>query len=586
MSYLKYILAIFLLGASTLFAADVQMSVEPALISLLDRAVLKVEFIDTTGDVVAIPPVEGLRIQYQGQSSETRMVNWQTTKKIVHTYIITPSKIGEYTIGPVDCKYKGGSKKVSTKLKVIKPADDKEAQQISEMLFSTISSKRNNPYVHEPFQLDVYVHVRDGVQTDGQFGVRGGMPENGLDGEPSWELLDQQRQEINGAIFTIYHLRATVKTLTAGTFSFQPQMQLNIVVPRQRRRGYGQIDPFFGDFFGRQETRPIVLDCNQLDIEVQPIPTANRPASYTGGIGVFDFDVEVGPKAVKMGEPITVKMRVHGEGNLKQITPPKIETHGNLKFYEAHTLEAEAPNEVRFEQVVIPKSGEVKEIPPISFTYFNTQTSDFRTVTKGPFPVNVEATPVDQTAKVIATIPASMTPKETKILGRDIVYLKSRPARWKTGENHRSDQWLYPVIAIPALLVLVTAGFSIRRDSLAGNIAKARRQKAPKSARQHIQCAEQAIREENASAFYEAVWNALADYFGNRLNLAPGDITLSIVLRHLPADRKNEAAALEKLFGQIDHRRYGSSGNDSRDEMKATLNSTNEMLKQCERMKL
>jgi len=48
-------------------AADVRMSVEPQLIGLLDRAVLKIEFINTKGHAVDIPEVKGLRIQYQGQ---------------------------------------------------------------------------------------------------------------------------------------------------------------------------------------------------------------------------------------------------------------------------------------------------------------------------------------------------------------------------------------------------------------------------------------------------------------------------------------------------------------------------------------
>ena len=64
----------FLLAGSAL-AADVQMSIQPQLIGLLDRAVLKIEFIDTKGDAVDIPEIDGLRIQYKGQSSETRIVN-------------------------------------------------------------------------------------------------------------------------------------------------------------------------------------------------------------------------------------------------------------------------------------------------------------------------------------------------------------------------------------------------------------------------------------------------------------------------------------------------------------------------------
>ncbi|MCF7863671.1 MAG: BatD family protein [Kiritimatiellales bacterium] len=566
------------------FAADVQMSVEKPLISLLDRTVLKIEFIDTQGDAVDIPDVDGLNIQYQGQSSETRIVNFKSSSKIVHNYIVTPTKVGDYTIGPVVCTYRGGQKEVSTQLRVIKPQDDKEAQQISEIMFSRIATDREAPYVHEPFDLDLKVYIRDGVQIDGNFSLRGGMPESGMEGELKWEVTGQDRTDRNGTIFNVYTLHTTAKTLTAGTFTFRPEVQVNVVVPRQNRRPYGFDDPFFGDFFGRQETRPIVLDCNTLDVAVQSVPTELRPASYTGGVGVFDFDVDVAPSQLKAGEPITVKMRISGDGNLSQITPPAIAANHDLKLYEARSLPASNPNEVRFEQVVIPKSDSVTEIPAISFSYFNTKTADFRTLTKGPFPVTVEAMP-QQAAQVIASIPSTVQQK-TEILGRDIVYLKPAPKVWKKTTDivwYRTKPFHF-ALALPALFLLAVAGATSKRNALANDVARARRQKAPKAARKNVARAEQALRQNNEAAFYEALWYTLAAYFGHRLNLAPGEVSLPVVLARLP----QEAAALESLFNTIEQRRYGfhSNGGKSKDEMKSLLRQLTATLKKCERIKL
>jgi hypothetical protein len=371
---LNLLLAAFvgLFGAIPAFAADVQMHIEPQLIGLMDRAVLKIEFIDTKGDAVQIPSVDGLKIQYQGQSSQVNIVNMRRTSKLVHSYLITPTRTGDFTIGPVVCKYRGGQKTLTARLRVIKPKDDPEAQAISQMLFSRISASRSAPYVHEPFDLQLKVYVKDGVRTDGSFGLRGGLPESGLDGDLDWEVVDQGREEVNGQIYQVYTLQTTVKTLTAGTFVFQPRVQLNLVIPHQRRRSYGFDDPFFGDFFGRQETRPVVLDCNKLEIPVQPIPMAGRPESFTGGVGVFNFEVKASPQKVKAGEPVTIQMKITGEGNLSQITPPKMPSNPDLKCYDARILKTPNPDELVFEQVVIPKSERVKQIPPIAFSYFNT----------------------------------------------------------------------------------------------------------------------------------------------------------------------------------------------------------------------
>ncbi len=568
--------------AASAFAADVQMTIDRQLISLLDRAVLKIEFIETQGDAVDIPEIDGLEFHYQGQSSETRIVNFKSSSKTVHTYVVTPTKVGDYTIGPVLCKFKGGQKEVSTQLRVIKPADDPEAQQLTSIMYSRISTDRDAPFVHEPFGLELKVYLRDGVQIDGNFGIRGGLPESGLDGELQWQVAGRARAEISGAIFNVYTLRSTAKALTAGTFTFQPQVQLNIVIPRQNRRSFGFDDPFFGDLFGRQETRPMVLDCNRLDIAVRPVPLAGRPDSFTGGVGSFDFQVDVGPSRVRVGEPVTVKMRIYGEGNLEKIMPPSIDDGLDFKLYDVRTVPSQNPDEVRFEQVVIPKSDAVTNLPPVTFSYFNTLTADFRTITRGPFPLAVEPGP-QLAAQVIATVPSTI-PQATQILGHDIVYLKPPPKRWiLRGDAAWHERQAYRLLlALPALLLAVGAGLARRRSRLAGDAALARRQQAPRAARRHLQRAEQAVRNGDAAVFYEAAWAALADYFGHRLNLPPGEVSLQAVLARVPDGKE----AIASLFETVEQRRYGVRADAGASEMNALLRQLADTLRRCERMKL
>jgi hypothetical protein len=573
-----------LLLAANAFAADVRMSMEPELISLLDRAVLKIEYLDAKGAAIDIPEMEGLKIEYRGPQTQYQFVNGQSSSSVTHTYLVTPLKTGDYTIGPVTAEFKGGRKTLTTKLRVIKPQDDPEAQQISQIMFSKISTDRVTPYVHEPFNLELKVYIRDGAQIDGQFGIRGGMPESGLDGELQWEVVDRRREDRNGTIFTAYTLRTTAKALTAGTFTFRPEVQLNVIIPRQQRRSWGFDDPFFGDFFGRQETRPFALDCNRLDVEVLPVPMEDRPDSYTGGVGELDFNVSVGPTQVKAGEPVTLKMRIHGNGNLEKIIPPGITDNHDIKRYEARTVKTQTPNEVRFEQVVIPKSDSVKEIPAISFSYFNTKTADFRTITRGPFPITVESAP-QNAAQVIATVPSTIR-QETKVLGRDIAYLKSRLGAWRM----KDDETLYRttlfriLLTLPLVLLIALSIVVARRNALDNNVALARRQKAPKAARRNIQLAKRALHTKDEAAFHQAMWDALTEYFGHRLNLAPGEINLQTVLARIPG----ETAAIEHLFNALEQRRYGirSQEGNPRHEMKALLRELSSIFKQCERMKL
>ena len=310
----------------------------------------------------------------------------------------------------------------------------------------------------------------------------------------------------------------------------------------------------------------------------------DRPDSYTGGVGELDFDVSVGPMQVKAGEPVTLKMRIHGNGNLEKIIPPGITDHHDIKLYEARTIKTQTPDEVRFEQVVIPKSDSVKEIPAISFSYFNTKTADFRTITRGPFPITVESAP-QNAAQVIATVPSTIR-HETKVLGRDIAYLKSRPEAWRMKDDETGYRTT-PVrilLALPLVLLIALSVVVGRRNALNNNVALARRQKAPKAARRNIQQAKRALHTKDEAAFHQAMWDALTEYFGHRLNLAPGEITLQTVLARIPG----ETAAIEHLFNTLEQRRYGirSHEDNPRDEMKTLLRELSSIFKQCERMKL
>ncbi|HEY5653828.1 MAG TPA: BatD family protein [Pontiella sp.] len=577
---LHLFLGTFLL-AQGVFAEDVQISIQPELISRLDRATLKVEFIDAKGKDVEIPKIDGLDIRYQGQSSETRIVNFKSSSKTIHTYVVTPKKTGDYIIGPVKARFKGGEKTLQANLRVVEPKDDPEAQQIAEVMFAHISASSGDPFVQQPFDLTLKVYIRGDIQIAGSFGLQGGMPESGLDGELEWDVSRGKREEINGTIFNTYILHTTTKALTAGNFTFQPGVQVNVVIPRQRRRSYGFDDPFFGDFFGRQETRPIVLDCNQIEVEVKPIPVNSRPESFTGGVGLFDFDVQVGPAKVMTGEPITVKMRIYGEGNLSKITPPSIEENHEFKLYEARTVSSGNSNEVLFEQVMIPKSDAITHIPEIEFSYFNTQTADFRTISRGPFPVTVEAAP-QQTAQIIATVPGSVQ-QETQIIGRDIVYLKPVPKCWRTKVTipwYRT-KIAYVLLPLPALLLIITAIASTRINILKRNPALARRQQAPKVARKYLQKADRALKKQDHATYYEALWNTLTAYFGHRLNLPPGEVTPQKIGELIP----EEIESINQLFCTIEQRRYGSDkiGTEDLETLKKQITT---LMHKCERMKI
>ena len=91
------------------------------------------------------------------------------------------------------------------------------------------------------------------------------------------------------------------------------------------------------------------------------------------------------------------------------------------------------------------------------------------------------------------------------------------------------------------------------------------------------------------TAFYDAFWEALSGYFGNRLNLPPGSVTASRVLDAFDSagdELKNE---IRRLFSICDAQRFGlrsRSPADRPDNLQDCLQDLDRLLKDCERMNL
>jgi hypothetical protein len=134
-----------------------------------------------------------------------------------------------------------------------------------------------------------------------------------------------------------------------------------------------------------------------------------------------------------------------------------------------------------------------------------------------------------------------------------------------------------------------------RREELARDVVKARRQLAPSAARSGISAAEQALREGNPVRFHEALWEALSSYFGHRLNLLPGEISGDVVTERLsqagldPAD----IARLGEIFRLSEQERFGRPSSvatpltaKERQRLSGALEELGRLLHVCEEIML
>lgn len=145
-------------------------------------------------------------------------------------------------------------------------------------------------------------------------------------------------------------------------------------------------------------------------LTVRPLPVAGRPPTFVNAIGGgYAIDVQASRTVVSVGEPVELTVRLRGDGPLTGLSLPPLGGPGGLPGTHFSVPEGSVAGEVdeetnskRFTITVRVKSAEVREIPPIAFSYFDPASGDYRTVTSEPVALSVGAAQLVGIADVVA----------------------------------------------------------------------------------------------------------------------------------------------------------------------------------------
>ena len=136
-----------------------------------------------------------------------------------------------------------------------------------------------------------------------------------------------------------------------------------------------QTDPFAG---------PVTLFTKPLKLEVLRLP--DEPSDFSGAVGNFTIEAEADRKRVKEGEPVSLKIKIAGVGNIKALPQPVYEDSDLFRGYEPKdSVEISTLNDMisgskTFEYLFIPvKSGKLS-LPEFSFTFFDPAAAEYKTV--------------------------------------------------------------------------------------------------------------------------------------------------------------------------------------------------------------
>ena len=206
--------------------------------------------------------------------------------------------------------------------------------------------------------------------------------------------------ELDGRKFTVLRFRKLLVPRSAGTVRVPAATVTFRARVASRTRRPGPFDDFFGgdllsDFFGdARDVETLSIPSNRPRIEVLELPAAGRPRGFNGWIGQFEVVAEASPVSVKVGDPITLRVGVSGNGMRAAASLPALDQQPAL------TRDFNVPREIGagedrngervFTQTLRARYDSVTEIPAIELPFFDPEDGEYRVARTEPIPIRVE----------------------------------------------------------------------------------------------------------------------------------------------------------------------------------------------------
>lgn len=461
--------------------------------------------LDDTGppSIPEIPLPAGLKII--GTSRQETLINFVRESEV--RYTLQPEKEGTYQIGPfkLEGNKKGGEIPALT-LTVTAP----KVIQSTDNLFVTLDSTTNELMVHETVELTLSIYSRE---TIGNINILD-FPGDGLE-ITKWQQIQAPSKQIGQKVYRVHRFVAQLTPTKAGLLKLDPNFRVEVL----------DHDEPFGMMFGTRSSRILRLMLQEpLTLTVKDPPEAGRPDDFAGHLGNFRLDASVSPREVNVGDPVTLRVELSGSGSLQQALPPGLKESDDFKVYKPKLIvenyQRDGLNGRKvIEQVVIPKHPGVKEIPALTFSYYDTGSKSYKTLQAGPFPLNVKKASSSGGVSIVSSLPSGGQTTEPTMLGNDLIYLKTRPGKIRPS-GALQPGWTFAGLSGFPFAVWALMGLVIRKkEQSEKDMAGRRRQLAPRRLRKHLQSLEQGDVEIHAR-----IWTVLTEYLSARLNLPPGEL--------------------------------------------------------------
>ena len=500
--------------------------------------------------------------------SSFQMVNghMSSSASITYTYILSATKQGSFTIPAAHVTVDG--KNVSSNEVHIKVAGEvKNGQQGHQQqsstgevraagsaisgsdLFIKVTASKQHVREQEPILLTYKVYTLVGLtQLNGKMADLKSFYTR----EVPLPLEKQFKVEmLNGKPY---------RTVTWQQYVMFPQATGKLEVPSltyegivvQQNRNVDPFEAFFNGGSGYVEVKK-QIKAPGITIQVDPLP--QRPANFSGGVGKYSISATIDQKEVKANDPIKLRVVVSGSGNMKLLKQPEVKFPKDFDHYDAKVTDKTQlttnglEGSIIYDFLAVPRHQGTYEIPAIEYTYFDTQSNQYKTVKSESFTLQV--------AKGSGSSSAAYTGQEDiKQLNSDIHYIKTGSTRQHAVGDFFFGSTEYWVTLAVLFLGFVSLFVIFRQRAIErADVVKQRAGKANKVATKRLKKAAKLMKAGQQGEFYDEVLRALWGYLGDKLNLPVEQLSRENISQQL-AGRNVSEETIQQFLGALDECEY------------------------------
>ena len=347
-----------------------------------DLIPLRIVVEDTQPTAVPPIPTSGILVSVEYSRHETRqqILNGVSSSQVILYYRGSLRGVGTLEIPPVAVNTAAGVLRTApATLRVVSPEERTNA--VSLHLFTS----RDTCYLGEVLVSELQLHSRLNLSE-------ATPPKMSFDGFVIGRTGPGQQSQVtrDGVVYGISATRQAVIPTKEGLLTLGPVSQ-EVVAEVGRRRPRSLLDDFFG---GGAELQRIQVEAPGRKVQVLPLPTAGRPADFTGAIGRFRVQATVSKTNLQRGDAVTVKFELSGTGNFDTLPSPRLAEAPGLKTYPgtnqfqpSDTLGLSGTKV--FEEAVVVDSADLKSLEFQPFSFFDPETGRYVTARLRPVAIQV-----------------------------------------------------------------------------------------------------------------------------------------------------------------------------------------------------